>query len=92
MASSKRKGVGDVGLTRNNSARVDQRQDELQNRRGDEIEILSVDLGGVHARPRACDATTVCLCLSAAHDLHAVREEILRCSRIGAELIEKRMR
>ena len=80
-ACRKRSGVGDVGLTRNNGARVDQGLDELHNRRPHEIEILNVDLGRVHTRPGACDTTTVCLGLSTAHDLHAVREETLGCSR-----------
>src|SRR5262249_22474967 len=87
-ASGNGKGVGDLGLTRNNGARVDQGYDELHNRRGLEIEILNVDLGRVHARPGACDTTTVCLGLFTAHDLHAVRED-LGFSRYGAELLEK---
>ena len=43
--------------------------------RGFEIEILNIDLGCVQARSGACDTTTVCLGLFAAHNLHAVREE-----------------
>src|SRR6476660_3208752 len=59
---------------------------------GREIEILNVYLSRVQARPGACDTTTVCLGLFTAHNLHAVREETLGCSRYLAELLEKRMR
>jgi hypothetical protein len=75
----------------NNGARVDQGQDELQNRRDHEIEILNVHLGRIHAGPGACDTTTVCLGLFAAYDFRAVREETFGCSRYGAEPLEKRM-
>jgi hypothetical protein len=86
------KGSATLGLTRNNSARVDQGYDELHNRRGHEIEILNIDLGRVHARPGACDTTTICLGLFTADDLHAVREELGLSRRYGAEFLEKRMR
>ena len=85
-------GVGDIGFARHDRPRVDQGQDELQNRRGHEIEILNVDLGRVHARPDACAATTACVGLLAAHDLGAVGEETLGRSRYGAEFLEKWMR
>jgi hypothetical protein len=80
---------------------MDQRLNELQNRRLHEIEILDVDLGRVQARPGACDTATVFPGLFAAHDLYAVRKETLGggsgtplggcCSMHFAQLIEKRM-
>ena len=79
------------GLTRKNDT-VDQRLNELQNRRLHEIEILNVDLSRVQARPGACDTATAFPGLFAAHDLYAVRKETLGgCSMHFAELIEKRM-
>jgi hypothetical protein len=59
----------------------DQWCDELHDRRGFEIEILNVNLGRMHTRPGARGTTTVCVSLLTAHDLHAVRENILRSSR-----------
>jgi hypothetical protein len=80
-ASGNGKGIVNFGLTRNNCARVDQGHDELHDRCRLEIEVLNVDLGRVHARPSARDTTTVCVGLSTADDLHAVREDILGSSR-----------
>jgi len=90
-ASGNGKGIVNFGLTRNNCARVDQGHDELHDRCRLEIEVLNVDLGRVYTRPSARDTTTVCVGLSTADDLHAVREDILGSSR-STELLEKLMR
>jgi hypothetical protein len=73
LAFGKRSGVCDVGLTRKNGT-VDQRLNELQNRRLHKIEILNVDLSRIQARPGTCDTATVPSGLFAAHDLYAVRK------------------
>ena len=82
---------GEGWLTPNNGAQVDERKEELENLRGRESEILNVDLGRIHARPRAGGTAAVALGLSTAHDLHAVHED-LGWRRYGGEHIAKRMR
>src|SRR5436853_6043990 len=68
--------VGEIGLAPDNGARVDQGYEEFRDLRRQAGEILNVDLGCVHARPGACGTAAVRLGLSAAHDLHAVHEEL----------------
>src|SRR5262249_61891153 len=68
--------VGEIGLAPDNGARVDQGYEEFRDLRRQAGEILNVDLGRVHARPGACGTAAVRLGLSAAHDLHAVHEEL----------------
>ncbi len=58
LTLGKRGGVPDVGLTSKNGT-VNQRLNELQNRRLHEIEILNVDLRRVQARPRTRNTATV---------------------------------
>ena len=84
--------VCDVGLTRKNGT-VNQRLNELQNRRLHQIEILNVDLGRIQARPRTRDTATVPPGLFAAHDLDAVRKQAPLCGggMHFAQIIEKRM-
>jgi hypothetical protein len=57
------------------------------------VVVRNVDLGRVHARPGACGTAAVRLGLSAAHDLHAVHEELgLRRYGGGGEQVAERMR
>ena len=67
------------------------RQGEFPDRGGYEIDILDIDLSCIHARANPGDATTACLGLPAAHDLHAIREDLglIAC---GSERLEKGMR
>jgi len=85
--------IGEFGLAPNNRARVDQGYEEFRDLRRLTGDILNVDLGRVHARPGACGTAAVRLGLSAAHDLHAVHEELgLRRYGGGGEQFAERMR